>query len=35
MKLTFITNKITGRGGTETVLVKVLNNLVEMVMTSD
>lgn len=29
MKLTFITNKITGRGGTETVLVKVLNNLVE------
>lgn len=29
MDLTFITNKITGRGGTETVLVKVLNNLAE------
>lgn len=29
MKLTFITNKISGRGGTETVMVKVLNNLVE------
>lgn len=27
MNLTFVTNKISGRGGTETVLVKVLNNL--------
>lgn len=27
MKITFICNKITGRGGTETVLVKVLNGL--------
>lgn len=29
MHLTFIANKITGRGGTETVLVKVLNNLAQ------
>ena len=29
MNLTFVTNKISGRGGTETVLVKVLNNLAE------
>ncbi len=27
MKITFICNKVTGRGGTETVLVKVLNEL--------
>lgn len=29
MHLTFVVNKITGRGGTETVLVKVLNNLAQ------
>ena len=29
MHLTFVVNKITGRGGTETVLVKVLNDLAQ------
>lgn len=29
MHLTFVANKITGHGGTETVLVKVLNNLAQ------